>query len=139
MGCGEDLTSFDESLEAVFEFALNACSSLQQCEVEAVHLDVAQRGGHVTLAHAQREAFDDGGFPYTCLAGQDGVVLTAAHEDVDDLTNLEIAPEDGIDLAGLGFRRKVFGVLVEVLRFAGAWGPRRSAFSCSCGSHCAGG
>ena len=46
-----------------------------------------------------REAFDDGGLADAGLAGEDRVVLAAAHEDVDDLADLLVAADDGIDLA----------------------------------------
>ena len=41
-------------------------------------------------------------------ADEHGVVLTATHEDIDDLPGLFIAPDDGVDLAGSGFFGEVF-------------------------------
>ena len=45
------------------------------------------------------EAFDDRGLADAGLAGQDRVVLAAAHQDVDDLADLLVAADDRIDLA----------------------------------------
>ena len=58
-----------------------------------------QRRRHVALGDAQREALDDRGLADAGLAGQDRIVLPAPHQDIDDLPDLRIAADDGIDLA----------------------------------------
>ena len=48
-----------------------------------------------------------------CLAGQDGVVLPATRQDVDDLADFAIAADDRIDLALARALGEIGGVLVE--------------------------
>ena len=76
----------------------------------------SQRRRHVARGDAQRQPFDDGGLADARLAGEDRIVLPAAHQDVDHLADLEVAAEDRVDLAGLGLRRQVDGELVEGAR-----------------------
>ena len=48
-------------------------------------------GGTSPAGDAQREALDHGGLAHPGLAGEDGVVLAPAHQDVDDLPDLLVA------------------------------------------------
>ena len=124
---GRALHLVDQALEAVFEFALDARARLQQRQIERADVDVSQRRRDIALHDAHGEAFDDGGFADARLAGEDRVVLAAAHEDVDDLADFEIAAEDGVDFALAGVLGQVDGVLIEVGRFAGTGVRRRGA------------
>jgi hypothetical protein len=54
---------------------------------------------HVALGETEREAFDDRRLADARLAGEDGVVLPAAHEDVDDLPDLFVAAGNRVELA----------------------------------------
>ena len=94
----------DDGLQPVLELALDAGAGLQQAEIERADGDVPQRRRHVALGDAQREAFDDGGLADARLAGQDRVVLPPPHQDVDELTDLEVAAGDRIDVALLRAR-----------------------------------
>ena len=74
-----------------------ACSS---ADVErAAACTFLSGGGTSPAAIRSGEAFDDGRFADAGFAGEDRIVLPAAHEDVDDLANLLIAADDRIDLA----------------------------------------
>jgi len=88
----------DHLLQAVLELALHASARLQQTEVERVQLDVAQRFGNVAGRDAVREALDDRGLPDAGLAREDRVVLPLPRQDVDDLADLGIAAEHGVEL-----------------------------------------
>jgi len=68
---------------------------------------VLQRRRDIAADDPQGEPLDHGGLPDAGLTGQDGVVLPAAHQDVDDLADLLVAPDDGIDLAGPRVLRQV--------------------------------
>ena len=116
---GRGLHLLDDRLQAVLELALDSGSGLKEPEVEGPHGDVLQRAGNVSLGDAEREPLDDGRLPDAGLAGEDGVVLAAAREDVDDLADLEVAAEDRVDVAGLRASRQVDGVLIQRLRPAG--------------------
>ena len=56
-------------------------------------------GRHVAARDPQREALDHRRLAHAGLAGEDRVVLPPAHQDVDDLPDLLVAADDGIDLA----------------------------------------
>ena len=64
------------------------------------------------------ETFDDGGFAHTRFAGEDGVVLAAAHEDVHALADFLVAADDGINFALAGFFREVGGEAFQRLLLA---------------------
>jgi hypothetical protein len=72
---------------------------LQQTDVEHLQRHIAQLWRHVAAREPQREAFDHCRFADARLAGEDRVVLAAAHQDVDDLADLLVAAGDRIDLA----------------------------------------
>ena len=56
-------------------------------------------GGTSPRGDPQREALDHRGLADAGLAGEDRVVLPAAHQDVDDLADLLVAADDRVDLA----------------------------------------
>ena len=68
---------------------------------------------NIARGDAQRKAFDHGGLADAGFAREDGVVLAATHQDVDDLPYLGIATDDRVDLAICGALREVGGELVE--------------------------
>src|SRR6185369_11379288 len=45
---------------------------------------------------------------------QDGIVLTAAGENIDDLADFKIASQDGVEFALLGILREVDRKLIEI-------------------------
>ena len=87
------------------------------------------------LDNRERKALDHRGFSNTRLAGQNRIVLTTAHQDVHDLADLGIAPEDRIDPPRLSPLRKVDRVLVECRRkpAAARGGARLYRFGRGCG------
>ena len=91
---------FDHLLEAVLELALHARAGLQQAEIEAAHRYILERLRHVARGDAQGEAFSRRGFSDARLARENRIVLTAAHQDVDHLANLGVAPEHRVHLPG---------------------------------------
>ncbi len=104
-GLGARLDLLDHRLQAVLEFALHARAGLQQAKIERAQCDVAQGRRHVAGRYAERQALDDGGLAHARFAGEDRIVLATTRQDVDHLTDLEVAAEDRIDLAGLGLGR----------------------------------
>ena len=89
----------DDLLQAVLELALHARAGLEEAEVERPGSTSLQERRHVVLGDEEREALDERRLADAGVADDDRVVLPAAHEDVDDLTNLPLAAEDRIDLA----------------------------------------
>ena len=111
---------FDQTLETIFKFAFDAGAGLQQCHVKGAHFDISERRRDIALHDAHGETFDDGGFADTGFTCEDGIVLAAANEDVDDLANFEVAAEDGVDFSVAGVFCEVDGELIEVRGFARA-------------------
>ena len=131
---GRRLDLVDEGLEAVFELALDAGASLEQGHIERMDLRVLERRRHVARRNAVGETFDDRSLTDARFTGENGVVLAAAHQDVDHLPYLGIATQHRIDLPSLGARGQVDGVLVEIRGLAA--GRRRrvagAAGTCCC-------
>ena len=117
-GLGARLGLLDHRFQAVLEFTLHARAGLQQAKIECAQSDVAQRRRDVAGRYAEREALDDGGLAHARFAREDRIVLATTRQDVDHLTDLEVAAEDRVDLAGLGLRREVDRELVEGRRAA---------------------
>jgi len=94
----------DHLPQPVFELALHAGAGLQQPDIQGAHHHVLERRRHVATRDPQRKALDNGSLADARLAHQHGVVLAAAHEYVDELANLAVAPDHRIEpaLARLG-------------------------------------
>ncbi len=118
-GRGRGFNFFNEALEAIFEFTFDAGAGLQEREIERTDGDILQRRWNVTGSDAQSKTFDNGGFADARFTGEDGIVLTAAREDVNDLANLVIAAEDGVNFASFGVRGQINGELIQILLFTG--------------------
>src|SRR5690606_4259170 len=71
-------------------------------EVEGDDALVAEEFGDVARGDLLGEALGDGGLADPGLADEDGVVLGAAAEDLDDALDLVAAPDDGVELAVVG-------------------------------------
>jgi len=75
-------------------------------------------GGTSPAAMPLCKTFDHGGVPHPRLAGEDGIVLPPAHQDIHELPDLLVAPDDGVDLAVAGPFRKIDGELLQGLLLA---------------------
>ena len=105
-------------------------------QIERAYGNILERGRNIALRNAQRKPFDDGCFSDAGLTGENGIVLAAAHQDIDDLPDFDVASKHGIELAAFGFFRQIDGELIEVLSLAAACRARRSVRSVlfrSCG------
>ena len=114
--------SFDlgnNRLQPVLEFAFDAGPCLQKSHVQHAKQDVAQRRRHIPLGDFESKSLHDGGLADAGLAGEDGIVLAAAREDVDHLAYFKVAAEDRVNLPFLRAARKVDRKLVQ----RGSLGP----------------
>ena len=75
---------FHDGLEALFELAAVLGAGDDEREVEGEDALVGEEAGNVAVGDALGEAFDDGGLADAGLADEDGIVLGAAAEDLDD-------------------------------------------------------
>jgi hypothetical protein len=105
----------EDGLEAVLELAAVLRAGDERAEVERDDAAVAQRLGHVAGDDALGEALDDRGLADAGLADEDGVVLRAAAEDLDDAADLLVAADDRVELALRGALGQVDAELLERL------------------------
>jgi hypothetical protein len=98
---------FDDGLDPFFKFAFELGSCNQGGDIKDIDLLGEQIFGHVLLDDPPGYPFDDGCFSYTGITDEDGVVLFAAGEDVQDAADLLIAADDRIEFA-------IEGSLVEM-------------------------
>ncbi len=110
----------DDRAHAVLELAFHRSARLQQAHVQAADDDVLQGIRHVAFHDARRQALDHGGLAHARLAREDGIVLTAAQQDIDHLADLAIAPQHGIKLARARHPRKIRGETLQ----RGRWSTR---------------
>ncbi len=90
---------FEDGFQAFLEFAAKLGPCDQRAEVKHDNLLIFERLGNVATHDALRQPFHDGGFADARLADQDGVILRAAAEHLDNAANLFVAPDDGIEFA----------------------------------------
>ena len=111
--CRGVLDLSDHLLQAVLELALDTGAGLKESQVQAPQHHVLQRLGHVAVGDALGEALHHRRLSDPGLAGENGVVLTPTGQDVDDLADLRLAAEHGIDAPVSGLRREIRGVLIQ--------------------------
>ena len=107
------LNLFENGLEALLELAAELGAGDQRAHVERDDALLLQALGDIAADDALGEAFDDGGLADTGLADQDGVVLGAAGEDLNDAADFGIAADDGVELVLGGGAGEVAAVLFE--------------------------
>src|SRR5260370_5768664 len=122
----------------ILKLALGAGSGLEKSKVQGANGYVFQRRGNVAGGDAQGKAVDDGGVADAGVAGENGIVLAAAREDVDDLANFVVATEYRIHFTCARVGGEIDGELIKVLRFAaaGRTGGRGRPHSGDIGSLC---
>ena len=109
------LDLLEDGLQPVLELAAVLGAGDHGAEVERDDALVLQALGHVAHVDPAREALDDGGLADAGLADQDGVVLRAAREDLDDAADLLVAADDRVDLAAAGEVGQVARVALQGL------------------------
>src|SRR4029079_8131266 len=100
-------------LQALLELAPVLRARDERGEVERVDLLVLQQLGHLVRGDAGGEALDDGRLADARLADQHRGVLLAAREDLHHALDLELAADDGVELALGRLLRDVPAQLVE--------------------------
>ena len=109
------------ALEALLEVAAVARAGEQRPHVELEDDRGAQHVGHLAAHDPERQPLRDGGLADPRIADEQRVVLGAAAEDLDGPLDLEITPDQDVDLALLGLGVEIGAVGAERLaRLAGA-------------------
>ena len=107
------LDVLEDRLQALLELAAVLRPGEQGADVERDDPAVAQRLGHVAGDDALGEALDDGGLADAGVADEDGVVLAAAGEDLDDAADLVVTADHRVELALRGLLGEVAAEALE--------------------------
>ena len=110
---GQLLELVDDRLQPLFEVAAVAGAGEQRAHVERVNGRALEHVGDVALDDLAREPFGDRGLTDAGVADVERVVLRPAAEDLHGAIDLGHAPDQRIDLAGLGLLVEVDGELLE--------------------------
>ena len=136
------LDFLQDGLEPLLEFAAVLGTGHHRGEVQGDQGLAAQAFGNVVGDDPLGQAFDDGGLADAGLADDDGVVLGAAAQDLDDAPDLGIAANHRVQLARAGDRGEVGAVFlqrlervfrVRVVHFAVAADARQCGQQCLMG------
>ena len=92
------LDIFDDLFEALFKLAAVLCPRQHAGKIEREHRFAEQEVGHFALDDGLRQPFDHGALAHARLADEHGVVFGAAGEHLDDLVDLFLSADDGVDL-----------------------------------------
>src|SRR6266404_3531901 len=116
------LNFIDYRLEPVFKLTLYPGARLKQPQIKGADSNILQRAGNIALGNSKCKALNDSGLTDTGFTGQNRIVLSPSGQDVNDLANLKVAAENGIDLSASSFCSQINSKLIE--RFCLA--PHRS-------------
>ncbi len=105
----------EHGLEAILELTAVLRAGDERAHVEGDDALLLEPFGHVAAHDALRQAFDDGGLADAGLADQDGIVLGASREHLDDATDFLVASDHRVELALAGELGEVAAVLLERL------------------------
>ncbi len=103
----------DDGLQALLELAAVLGARHHEAEVQGVDALVHQAGRHQALVDLLGQALHDGRLAHARLAQQDGVVLPATAEDLDDALDLRLPADEVVEDAALGHLREVARELGE--------------------------
>ena len=88
----------DHLSQALLEFTLHTSAGLQKSQVEGTETNILQRGGDIALGDPLCEALDHRRLAHSCFARENRVVLATTKQDLNDFSNLFVAPNDRINL-----------------------------------------
>mmetsp|Transcript_15893 Transcript_15893/g.60538 ORF Transcript_15893/g.60538 Transcript_15893/m.60538 type:complete len:275 (-) Transcript_15893:505-1329(-) len=100
-----------DCFEALLELAAVLCARDERAHVQGHHAPPLERLGDISADDPLRKPFRDGRLSDAGLAEEDGVVLRASTEDLDDSADFLVAPNDWIQLA----RGRIFRQVPTVL------------------------
>ena len=113
----------EDSLQSFLEFAPELRAGDQAAHVQGEDRALAEGIRHITRHDALGQALGNGGLAHAGLADEHRVVLGLAGEDADDVADLPVAPDDGVELVLPGQFDQVRAVLLQrvvgVLRAVG--------------------
>ena len=114
-------------LEALFELTSVLGAGHQQTDIQGQDALVFKDVGNVALLNALGQTFSDGGLTDTGLADQNGIVLGAATQDLDDAIDFVVTTHHRVELGFGGELGEVVAELVEGGGFGGSLGTASTA------------
>ena len=103
----------EHGFEPFLKFAAVLCARDQRAHIERENGLVLESFGHVAAHDALRQPLGDGGFADARLTDEHGVVLRFTREDADDIADLVIAADHGVELVFAGALDEVGAVFGE--------------------------
>ena len=101
----------EDGLETFLELAAVLGARDHRGQVQGDDPATLQGVGDVPGHHSLGQPLDDGGLADTGLADEDRVVLGTSRQDLDDATDLLVATDDWVELAGASALGEIDGVL----------------------------
>ena len=103
----------EDGLQTLLELApvLGTCD--QRAHVQREDGLVLQGVGYVPLDDALGQTLGDGGLAHAGFTDEDGVVFALAAEDADDVADLVVAADDGVQLVLAGAVHQIGAVLLQ--------------------------
>src|SRR5690606_1378902 len=102
----------EHALQTRRESAAVAAAGEQRAHVELIDSRVAQHLGYLAADDAERETLGDRGLAHARVADEQRIVLGTPAQDLDGALDLEVPPDQDVDLA-------LLGLLVEVRAVGG--------------------
>jgi len=109
----------DDGFQAIFKLPLHRCARLQQGQVQNTQIHIPQRFWHIAISNPLGKPFDHGCLPDPGFTGQDGIVLAAAHQDIDHLPYLSITPDNRINCTNQRLIRQGDRIKLQRIRLGG--------------------
>ena len=96
---GGGVNLVDHLSQALLEFSLHASAGLQKSQVEGTETNILQRGGDIALGDPLCEALNHCRLTHSGFSRENRVVLPPSKQDLNNFSNLFVAPNDRINLA----------------------------------------
>ena len=95
------------ALQAFLELAFIFRAGQQRTHIERINLFVLQIVGHVAAYNSSGQSFDDSCFSGSGFANQYGIILGSARQNLQNSSNLFIAPNHRVEFAGAGIFNQI--------------------------------
>ena len=107
------LDLIQDALQALLKLAAVLCTGHQRAHVQAEHGAVLQVLGHIAAHDPLGQALGDGGLANTRLTDQAGVVLGLTGQDTDDVADLLITADHGVQLLLPGQIDQILAIFLQ--------------------------
>ncbi|MNF58235.1 hypothetical protein D3C84_397850 [compost metagenome] len=123
--CGGSFDFFDDTAQAVFELALDACTRFKCPQIKTEQARILQEVRHFILTDQQRQTFHHSRLAHARLTYHDGVVFTTSGQNIDHLADFIVAAENRVDAPRHCLGSKVCAKTGDIV-FSGGSGTART-------------